>query len=242
MSKILVCNHKMFLTYDEAVNLKDKMNQLDFGCIELIVCPSYLNMNVFSDYSLGAQNCFYEDTGAFTGEVSPRSLSLLGVKYCLVGHSERRRYDTNKEVNLKVGAILRNMMTPIVCVGETKMDKELMRTSEVLKKQLYSAIDGIKMQENEELIIAYEPVWSVGSGNNLSKQEIEDTLTYIRKLLKQKNIDNYKLLYGGSVNKDNIKSILSDKVDGYLLGNASVSYEELKSIIKCINGVNKDKN
>lgn len=109
-----------------------------------------------------------------------------------------------------------------------------MRTSEVLKKQLYSAIDGVFLDADDELIIAYEPVWSVGSGNNLSKEEIEDALTYIRKLLDQKGIVNYKVLYGGSVNEKNIKSILSDKVDGYLLGNASVDADALKSIIKCI--------
>ncbi len=224
----------MFLTHDEALLLKNKMDELDFENIRLIVCPSYLNLEVFTNYVLGAQNCFYEDSGAFTGEISARSLSLLGVKYCLVGHSERRRYDTDKDINLKVKALLKNMMIPVICVGETKLDKELMRTSEVLKKQLYSAIDGVFLDADDELIIAYEPVWSVGSGNNLSKEEIEDALTYIRKLLDQKGIVNYKVLYGGSVNEKNIKSILSDKVDGYLLGNASVDADALKSIIKCI--------
>ena len=224
----------MFLTHDEALLLKNKMDELDFENIRLIVCPSYLNLEVFTNYVLGAQNCFYEDSGAFTGEISARSLSLLGVKYCLVGHSERRRYDTDKDINLKVKALLKNMMIPVICVGETKLDKELMRTSEVLKKQLYSAIDGVFLDADYELIIAYEPVWSVGSGNNLSKEEIEDALTYIRKLLDQKGIVNYKVLYGGSVNEKNIKSILSDKVDGYLLGNASVDADALKSIIKCI--------
>lgn len=224
----------MFLTHDEALLLKNKMDELDFENIRLIVCPSYLNLEVFTNYVLGAQNCFYEDSGAFTGEISARSLSLLGVKYCLVGHSERRRYDTDKDINLKVKSLLKNLMIPVICVGETKLDKELMRTSEVLKKQLYSAIDGVFLDADDELIIAYEPVWSVGSGNNLSKEEIEDALTYIRKLLDQKGIVNYKVLYGGSVNEKNIKSILSDKVDGYLLGNASVDADALKSIIKCI--------
>ena len=168
-------------------------------------------------------------------------MSLRGIKYVLVGHSERRKYDTEVDINNKVSAILKNNMTPILCIGETKIDKELRRTSEVLKKQLLTAIDKIDFQNENEIIVAYEPVWAIGSNQYLSKEEIEDTLEYIKKLLIQNNVLNYKLLYGGSINDKNIKEILSDKVDGYLIGNTSVDKVLLNNIVKCINSVNKDK-
>ncbi len=234
MKKLLICNHKMFLTYDEAIILKNKMNDINFDDVDLVVCPSYLNFDVFKDYTLGAQNCFYEDKGAYTGEISSYDLNLRKIKYSIVGHSDRRKYETNEEINLKVKSLLKNSMTPILCIGETKMDKELRRTSEVLKKQLYSALDGVVLDKSQELVIAYEPVWAIGTGNNLSKEQIEDTLMYLRKLLDLKEIHNYKLLYGGSVNKSNINFILNDIVDGYLLGNASINDDELKYITKCI--------
>ncbi len=234
MKKLLICNHKMFLTYDEAVILNQKMSEIDFSMIDLIICPSYLNFDVFKEYKLGAQDAFYEKSGAYTGEISSYDLSLRGIKYSIVGHFERRKYDTNNTINLKVKALLKNMMTPILCIGETMMDKELRRTSEVIKKQLYSALNDIKLEDNEQIIIAYEPVWAIGNGNNLSKNEIEDVLKYIRKLLKQREISNYKLLYGGSINKNNIKNILTDEADGYLIGNSSVNVEELLYISKCI--------
>lgn len=241
MKKILVCNHKMFLTHDEAVGLRNNMDDIDFRDIKLIVCPSYLNFDVFKSYDLGAQNCHYENRGAYTGEISAYDLSLRGIKYVLVGHSERRKYDTEVDINNKVSAILRNNMIPILCIGETKIDKELRRTSEVLKKQLLTAIDKIDFQNENEIIVAYEPVWAIGSNKYLSKEEIEDILEYIKKLLIQNNVLNYKLLYGGSINDKNIKEILSDKVDGYLIGNSSVDKDLLNNIVKCINSVNKDK-
>lgn len=234
MKKLLVCNHKMFLTHDEALMLKEQMDNMDFSNLNLIVCPSYLNFDLFDNYSLGAQNCHHEDKGAYTGEISSYDLNLRGIKYVIVGHAERRKYDSNEDINKKIKSILRNMMTPILCIGETKIDKDLMRTSEVLKKQLYTALDKVSFDEDDEIIIAYEPVWAIGNEETLSKEDIEDILNYIHKLLKQKNISNYKLLYGGSITASNIKSILSDKLDGYLLGNASINDNELKEIIKCI--------
>ena len=234
MNKLVVCNQKMFLTYDEASMLKKQMDEVDFFSVNLIVCPSILNLDIFKNYTIGSQDCFYEDKGAYTGEVSAYDLSFKNVKYVIIGHSDRRKYDTDKEINLKVKAALRNGITPILCIGETKIDKELIRTSEVLKKQLYKALEGILLDSNEKIIIAYEPVWAIGGEKTVSKEVIEDTFKYIEKLLKEKNIYNYKLIYGGSITSKNIKNILSDKIDGYLLGLSSVNIDELKKIIKCI--------
>lgn len=241
MKKILICNHKMFLTNDEAVALKNELDNANFSNQELVICSSYLNLKIFDGYTLGAQDCFYEDKGPFTGEISAYDLSLRGIKYVLIGHFERRKYDTDKTISLKVKAALRNMITPIICIGETKMDRELRRTSEVIKKQLSVAVSNLKLEDDQEVIIAYEPAWSIGGNNTPSISEIEDTLTYVSKLLVQFGLKRYRLIYGGSVTASNIKNILSDKIDGYLIGSSSVDIDELKKISKCINGVNKDK-
>lgn len=232
MKKILVCNQKMFLTYDEAVALKKEMDDVNFSKVDLIVCPSYLNLDVFKNYNLGAQNCFYEDKGAYTGEVSAYDLSFKNVRYVIIGHYERRCYDSDEVINLKVKAALRNMMIPILCIGETKTDKDLRRTSEVLKKQLYKALDGVS--SGDDVIIAYEPAYAIGGEKPVLKEEIEDAFKYIKKLLNEKNITNYKLIYGGSITSSNIKDILSSQIDGYLLGLSSVNINELKTIVKCI--------
>ena len=219
MKKLVICNQKMFLSYDEAKILKGQMDDIDLSNVDLVVCPNFLNMDVFSGYNLGAQDCHYEERGAYTGSVSPYDLKLRGVSYCLAGHSERRCYDSNKDINLKVKAILRNMMTPVICIGETKIDR---------------AVSGIKLDSEDEIVIAYEPAWAIGGDIALKKEEIEDTFKYIRRVLEENNITNYKLIYGGSITPSNIKSILSDNIDGYLLGSSSASYDELSSIIKCI--------
>lgn len=237
MKKIIVCNQKMYLTEDEAVILKNQMDKLNFSNIDLIVCPSYLNFNVFKDYNLGAQDCFYEDKGSYTGFISSYDLSLRNIKYSLVGHSERRDFDDDNIINLKVKSILRNSMTPILCVGETKLDKELMKTAEVIKRQLIKSLDKVYLDNTQTIYIAYEPRYLIGGKRPLSKEEIIDTINYMKKIIEYIGINNYKLLYGGSINSNNIKELIDDNVDGYLLGNSSVSFDELNEIINCINGV-----
>ena len=125
-------------------------------------------------------------------------------------------------------------MTPILCIGESKLDKELMRTPEVLKKQLEKALNGIYLEEYQTIYIAYEPSYLIGLDNALSVDKIIDTLDYIKKIVDFIGIKNYKLLYGGAVNSSNIKELLNDKIDGYLLGKSSVDINELEKIIKCI--------
>lgn len=234
MKKILVCNQKMYLTYDEAVILNEEMNLIDFSSLNVIVCPSYLNLDVFSNFPLGAQDAFYEKSGAYTGEISAYDLSLRGIKYSIIGHSERRRYDTDSIINLKVKALLENSMIPILCIGEEKNDKELMRTGNVLKKQLTSALKDINMDVYQEIYIAYEPRYLIGGKNALNKNDIIDTFNYIKKIAEGMGVNNYKLLYGGAVNSSNLKDLNCDEIDGFLLGASSVSIEELKNIVKCI--------
>lgn len=234
MKKIIVCNHKMYLTKDESKMLKKNLDTFDTSNVDLIICPNYLNYDVFSGYKLGSQDAFYEDRGSFTGEVSAYDLSLIGISYSLVGHSERRKYDSNDIINLKLKAILRNSMVPILCVGETKLDRELRRTPEVIKKQLDVALKNVSLEGSQQIFIAYEPEYLIGGKSTLTKKEIDDTMTYIKKIIDYKNIKNYKLLYGGAVTSNNINDINSEKLDGYLIGSASIDEKELKKIINCI--------
>lgn len=234
MKRMIVCNQKMFLTLDEAISLKKQMDELNLLNIDLVVCPSYLNMNIFSGYNLGAQDAFYKDKGPFTGEISSYDLSLRGVKYVIVGHSERRIYDSNEIINEKVKSILKNNMIPIICVGETKLEKDLMKTAEVLKKQITTALKDVTLDEYQKIIIAYEPSYVIGSKKPIKKAEIEDALKYIKKIIKSLGVTNYKVLYGGAVTKDTVKEVNTKEADGYLLGSSCVDITELKSIIECI--------
>ncbi len=231
MKKILVCNQKMFLTKDEAINLKYDMLNLDFDNIDLIVCPNYLNMELFSDFKLGAQDVHYEDRGPFTSSISSYDLSMRGVEYSLVGHSYLRDSQTDEEINLKIKALYRNSMTPILCIGETKYERELNKTIVTLKKQLLTGLSNIELELGQELIVAYEPRWIINSNLQMSKNDIVDVFKYIKKILEELGIYNYTVLYGGNINKDNIKLIDSSIIDGYLLGHSSVEIEELKDIL-----------
>lgn len=228
MNKIVVCNQKMFLTYEEAKELSKKLSK--YNDDNLIICPNFLNMDVYSSYNIGAQDCYYEDTGSFTGEISPYHLSLKGVKYVIIGHSERRCYDDDKVINKKVLAAQRNKLVPILCIGETKYDRDLHRTAEAIRKQLTIGLKNVK----DKIYIAYEPAWLIGKNKSLNIKEIEDTCAYIRKILKGMNITNYKLLYGGSVTDETIEGIISDKLDGYLVGTACCDIGMIEKIIKCI--------
>lgn len=238
VKKMLVCNQKMFLTPDESKKMSELLMDVDYGNLDLIVCPSNINFNYYLDkYNVGAQDCFYENSGAYTGEVSAYHLNLIGVKYVIIGHHERRKYDDFKVINEKVKSAVENSLTPIICLGESKLDKELHRQSEVIKKQLITALKDVTLDFDQEIIIAYEPAFAIGGNQVLDLTDIEDTFEYIKKILQLTNVTSYKLLYGGSVTSDNIKDILSDKIDGYLLGGSSKNISEIKEIINCINNV-----
>ncbi len=231
MSKLIVCNHKMFLTYDEALNLKNNIDNLNVSG-NFVICPNVLYLNIFKDYVLGAQDCHSEITGAYTSMVSPYHLSLMGIKYSLIGHSDTRDIYDDNAINKKLKAVLNNSMTPILCIGETKYDRQLNKTIVTLKKQLITALSNIDLELGQELIIAYEPRWIINSNIQMSKNDIVDVFKYIKKLLDELGVNNYKILYGGNINKDNIKLIDNSIVDGYLLGHSSVDIEELSEILK----------
>ncbi len=221
MKKTVVLNHKMNFSEDEAKEAKNIMDEYAFDNINLIVCPTYLNINIFSNgYNIGAQNCHYEEKGQFTGEISPYHLKYSGVSNVILGHSDRRDFETTEIIAKKIKSVLNIAMTPIVCIGETKMERDLNKTSEVLKKKLTLFLTDLNDNEIDEIIIAYEPIWAIGSGTTPTINEIKEVSKYIRNIISTlSGSTNYKVIYGGSINKDNYNKIINiDNIDGVLIG------------------------
>ena len=211
-------------------------NNIDIG-----VAPTYLSLAAVKENAdprmiVAAQNCHFADHGAFTGEVSIPMLLEDGIKWVLIGHSERRTYDneTNFKCHEKIKALLANNMVPLYCVGETLDEYEKGQTKEVVARQVREGLEGFTAEEVKELVIAYEPVWSIGTGKNASTEIAQDVCGYIRSLLRElfgEVAEEIRILYGGSVKPENIKAYLScPDIDGGLVGGASLkkdSYEGL---------------
>ena len=211
-------------------------NNIDIG-----VAPTYLSLAAVKENAdprmiVAAQNCHFADHGAFTGEISIPMLKEFGINWVLIGHSERRTYDneTNLKCHDKIKALLENQMVPLYCVGETLDEYEKGLTKEVVARQIKEGLQGFNAEEVKELVVAYEPVWSIGTGKNASTEIAQDVCGYIRSLLRELfgNVaDEIRVLYGGSVKPENIKAYLScPDIDGGLVGGASLkkdSYEGL---------------
>lgn len=208
---------------------------------EVVICPPfvYLALRSFSEggLTLCAQNVFWEEKGAFTGEISSLMLKNLGAEYVIIGHSERRKYfgETNETINKKIKKALETGLKVIFCIGETAEERNASKTTEVLEKQLKEGLLGVKNIEN--INIAYEPVWAIGTGNNCSIDETMSSTLFIRKIVSQiynrKIADNTRILYGGSVKADNSGSYIKDAgTNGLLVGGASLNAEEFIKIIK----------
>ena len=234
---------KRLLTYDLQLTTNNKN-------IEIVVCPPFVYLSGLSSVvgrrslvKLGAQDVFYENTGAYTGEISPKMLKNLGVEYVIIGHSERRKYlnETDEMINKKVLAGLKAGLKVILCVGEDlsirKRGKKAVEN--FIKNQLQKDLKNLSLNSksyilNSRLIIAYEPLWSIGTGHSDTPQDAVEMVRFIKKLL----TTNYKLqttyvIYGGSVNSKNIaKFIKHPEIDGALVGHASLKVEKVKKIIE----------
>ncbi len=237
MKKIIVANLKMNLTLAEAnsylTNIKDKITDQ----LEVIICPSFPYLTLFKGYQfkLGAQNVFNLEKGSYTGEVSPVQLKSIGVEYVIVGHSERRLIfkEDNQFINEKIKAILNQNMLPILCVGETLEERSANKTSTVIQTQLEACLKDLNITNN--IIMAYEPIWAIGSGQTPTSDEIREVMQFIKDYINNKYQINIRVLYGGSVNKDNIKSIIDiDNVDGVLIGGASIDSNNLLSMLNLV--------
>lgn len=212
--------------------------------VEVVVCPSFahlagVNFQLPSSIHLGAQDVFWEENGAYTGEISCAQLLDVGCLYVIVGHSERRVYSRENDVmvNSKVLACLRNGLKPIVCVGENKEEREKKLTESKVTQQVELAMKGVKSGEAVNVDIAYEPLWAIGSGDAAEPSDAEAVVVLIRQVLKnlfsEKEAKQVRILYGGSVNPQNIASFVLEKdIDGVLIGGASLRANEFIGMVK----------
>lgn len=241
---IIAGNWKMHNNISEAQDLIKALTPLiEKRDREVIVCPSFVCLSEAaklikdSEVALGAQNMHFEDKGAFTGEVSPAFLKEVGVSYVILGHSERRHIFGEKDdlINNKVKAALKHGLNPILCVGETLEERETNITFDVIKNQIYGSLAGLEGENLGKLVIAYEPVWAIGTGKTATKEDANEVIGYIRKLLAEKFggkvAENTRILYGGSVKPANIKELMEmEEIDGALVGGASLKAVDFSQI------------
>lgn len=242
----IVGNWKMHQTPDQAVRLVKKLQAQakPHTHVTSVICPPFLSLpyvekEVQKDlFKLGAQNMHEQDEGAFTGEIS--GLMLTGMAdYVIVGHSERRQHEheTDKRIAKKVAAALRHDITPILCVGEKLSDRQENHARRVVVDQLHGGLSQITSEEVGKLIVAYEPVWAIGSGESATPDQVEPIVNVIRQTIEEmfgeQASGSLEILYGGSVNPDNIKSFLALKhINGALVGGASLNYEQFIAMIE----------
>ena len=230
---IIALNNKSNLEKEEFNKYMNDLSEIKTNHT-LILCPTYLNIPAYkeSDVLLGAQNTSSKENGAYTGEISATQLKSYGVKYTIVGHSERRKYqkESVEEITQKTKLLLDNDIIPILCVGETLEEKQNNETESVINSQLLGTISNLTEEEKNKLIIAYEPVWSIGTGIIPTNEEIIKVINYIKE-----ELPNSKLLYGGSVNEENVDTLKQiEIIDGYLLGGLSLKVDKLKELLnKC---------
>lgn len=242
MKKIIVANWKMNPTSFKGAKLlfegvKKGVRRLKLKNVEVVICPPFVYLSNIKfqmpNIKLGAQDCFWEEKGAFTGEISPLMLKDLKVDYVILGHSERRKYffESNEMINKKIKACLAQNLKPILCIGETEKEKKLGKTKEVLNQQLCQGLKEIKNYQLKikNLVLAYEPVWAIGTGNACLPEEAKKVLLFLRKKIK-----NIPILYGGSVNSQNAKSYIEIGFNGLLVGGASLASEEFVNILRNI--------
>jgi triosephosphate isomerase len=211
---------------------------------EVLLCPPFPYLEAVAQavrgtpVKLGAQNLHHEKSGAFTGEVSAAMLVDMGCQYVIVGHSERRQFfcDTDESIHRKLKAALAAGLCPVFCVGERLEDREAGRTEQVLQTQVHGGLDGFAAEQVEAMVIAYEPVWAIGTGRNATPQQADETQAHLRKLLASRyNLalaQRVRILYGGSVKPDNAASLLGQpNVDGALVGGASLSADGFAAIV-----------
>ena len=237
-NKIIIGNMKMYMSISD---IKDYLNELD-GKItnNVILCPTSIYIPYFlgKNYNLAIQNIYYEDNGAYTGEVSVSQVKDIGISYVIVGHSERRKLfnETNYDINKKLIKCLKNNLKVILCIGE----EEKFNNLEVLKNQLELALNNIDNKYQDNIIIAYEPVWAIGTGLIPSNDEIKDTTNFIKSFIYNNYKMNLKVVYGGSVNIKNIENLNKiDNIDGFMIGGSCTKSDEFLKIISIINDYDK---
>lgn len=249
---IIAGNWKLNKTSSEAVELikgiKENTKEYD---VEVLVCPVYTVLGKVKEeikdtpILLGAQNVYWEESGAFTGEISSKMLIDAGCDYVIIGHSERRQYfsETNETVNKKVNAALNAGLNVIMCVGETLQERESEQTFDIIESHLTGGLKNINSEKiHEKLVIAYEPVWAIGTGKTATSEQAEEVHAFIREKLETiygtETADLIRILYGGSVKPENIEELITEQnIDGGLIGGASLDAVSFSKIINTGNQV-----
>lgn len=244
---IIAGNWKMYKTVKESSDFVKLLHEKfkDVQDREIVVCPVALSIPAvvdalrFSNIQVGAQDGHWENEGAYTGNVSPAMLKDAGVKYVILGHSEKRQYDgeTDAKINRKLKNVLKNGLRAIVCVGETLQERESGRTEKVIADQMAGCFEGIGLGDLASIVVAYEPVWAIGTGKNATPEQANEVHVFIRGLISQKyNAEAAQALriqYGGSVKPDNVKQLMGQPdIDGALVGGASLKVDTFSAIVQ----------
>ena len=244
---VIAGNWKMYKTDKEAYELASSLkNRLkDVNSIKIVLCPPFTALSSVkkgiegSNILLGAQNMYWEDEGAFTGEISALMLLSSGCSFVILGHSERRMYfgETNETINKKLKKALEVGLIPIVCVGERLEEREAGKTEMVVENHIKGAFEGLSKEEAKKVVIAYEPVWAIGTGKTASPKQANDVHRFIREKLKglysQEVSESKIILYGGSVKPENAKELLNQvDIDGALVGGASLKPDSFENIVR----------
>lgn len=243
--KVIAGNWKMNMLPNEAIEFIDKLTPaVKETKNEVILCVPYTDLFYAlltaqgTNIKIGAQNMHFEEKGAYTGEISGKMLKSIGVEYVIIGHSERRQYfnETDETVNKKIKAAFENKLKPIVCVGETLEQREAGKTVEVITKQTELALEGLTNQQVENTIIAYEPIWAIGTGKTATSEDANNSIKAIRdkicQIYGQNTANGVIIQYGGSVKSTNAKELFeTSDIDGALVGGASLNSEEFAQIV-----------
>ena len=244
---IIAGNWKMYKTNPEAVNLVQELKRQLYGVdkVDIVICPPFTALSEVSkaldnsNINLGAQDMYFVAEGAFTGEISPLMLKDVGCRFVIIGHSERRAYfsETNQTINQKVKAALQFGLIPIICVGEKLEERQNGQTFKVVEDHLKGGLDGLTPKDVLKIIIAYEPVWAIGTGQTATPDQAQEVHAFIRKLIKdtygQDIAEAVRIQYGGSVKPGNITDLMKQPdIDGALVGGASLKVDSFVEIVK----------
>jgi triosephosphate isomerase len=251
--KMIAANWKMNMEYYQGIDLfKDVINWIGSnikGNQEIVVCSPFIHLRALVELSkdhekvsVGAQNIYQEVSGAYTGEISASMVKSTGAQYIIIGHSERRKYfgETNELVGQKIKLALKNSLKPIICIGETLQQRNAAQQFEVIKQQLSEGTFQLAEDEFSHLVIAYEPIWAIGSGLTASAAQAQEVHNFIRKKIAEKYsgiiADNTTILYGGSCTRDNASELFAAAdIDGGLIGGASLKARDFVDIILALN-------
>jgi triosephosphate isomerase len=243
--KVIAGNWKMNMLPNETINFIEGLSQeIKDVKNEIILCVPYTDLFYAlltaqnTNIKIGAQNMHWKEKGAYTGEISGQMLKSIGVEYVIIGHSERRQYfaETDETVNLKVKSALENNLKPIICVGETLEQREHGETEKIIESQIKLALKDLTKEQIRAIIIAYEPVWAIGTGKTATPEEANNVIKYIRKQIKElyneEIAENIIIQYGGSVKASNAEELFNmSDIDGALVGGASLNFKEFSKIV-----------